>query len=405
VTVPIARLAIEGGVPVRSVMLPYGHQLVTDDDVAAVAGALRSDWLTTGPLVARFEGDFAAFVGARHAVAVSSGTAALHAAAYAAGIGPGDEVIVPALTFVASANCVRYLGGTVVFADVRPDTLTLDPLDVARRITARTKAIVAVDFAGLPCELDDLLAMASASGAVLIEDAAHAVGATYRGRPVGSIAPLSTFSLHPVKQMTTGEGGVVTTASDAHAASMRRFRNHGIDLDARQRGDLGTWTYDVSDLGFNYRLTDVQSALGSSQLRRIPQWSIRRQEIAARYLAAFADLPSVELPATAGDRTSGWHLFVIRLRLERFTVDRAQVFRALRAENIGVNVHYVPVPWHSYYRQLGHRRGGWPVTEDAYERMITLPLWAGMTDQDVADVINAVRKVVVAYSRDGAVAR
>jgi UDP-4-amino-4,6-dideoxy-N-acetyl-beta-L-altrosamine transaminase len=394
-----AALAIDGGAPVRSAMLPYGHQIIDDEDVAAVTAALRSDWLTTGPLVATFERDFARFVGARHAVAFANGTAALHGAAVAARIGPGDEVIVPALTFVASANCVRYVGGTVVFADVRPDTLTIDPDDVARRITARTRAIVAVDYAGQPCDLDELAGLARRHGASLMEDAAHAVGATYRGRPVGAIADLTTFSLHPVKQLTTGEGGVVTTASDAAAASLRRMRNHGIDADARQRAAAGTWAYDVVELGFNYRLTDVQSALGSAQLRRLPRWLDRRRAIAARYGAAFAELPEVVPLAVSPDRASSWHLYVVLLRTERLTVGREQVFRALRAENIGVNVHYVPVPHHTYYRALGYAPGDWPVAEDAYERMITLPLWAGMTDGDVDDVIAAVRKVVTAYRR------
>lgn len=403
-TVDAERLAIEGGPPVRATMLPYGHQMISDEDVAAVVAALRSDWLTTGPLVSRFESDFAAFVGARHSLAVSNGTAALHAAAFAAGVRPGDEVIVPALTFVASASCVRYLGGTVVFADVRPDTLTIDARDVEQRVTRRTKAIVAVDFTGQPCDLDELRAIARASGASLIEDAAHAIGATYRDRAIGSIADLTTFSLHPVKQMTTGEGGTVATESDELSAAVRRFRNHGIDLDALERAQAATWAYDVVELGFNYRLTDLQCALGSSQLRQLPGALARRREIAACYTSAFADLREVQLLATPTDRTSGWHLFVLLLRTELLSAGRADVFRALRAENIGVNVHYVPVPWHSYYRRLGYERGGWPVTEDAYERMITLPLWAGMSDDDVADVIAAVRKVVGAYARGRSVA-
>lgn len=402
-TVQSEQLAIDGGRPVRPTMLPYGHQVISEDDVAAVVTALRSDWLTTGPLVDRFEREFAAAIAAPHAVTVSSGTAALHAAALAAGVGPGDEVIVPALTFVASANCVRYLGGTVVFADVRPDTLTLDARDVERRITSRTKAIVAVDYTGQPCDLDELLAIARASGAILIEDAAHAIGATYGGRAVGSIADLTTFSLHPVKQMTTGEGGIVATGSDELAAAVRRFRNHGIDLDARQRAESGTWAYDVVELGFNYRLTDIQCALGSSQLRSLRASLARRREIAERYLSSFAPLPELQLLATPDGRTSGWHLFVILLRTERLSVGREQVFRALRAENIGANVHYVPIPWHTYYRHLGYERGGWPVTEHAYERMITLPLWAGMSDADVGDVIAAVRKVLRAYAGGGSV--
>ena len=394
------RLAIDGGEPVRAHLLPYGHQLIEDEDVASVTRALRSGWLTTGPEIPAFEREFASFVGAPHAVAVSSGTAALHAAVHAVGVGPGDEVIVPALTFVASANCVRYLGGTVVFADVRRDTLNVDPREVGRLITERTKAVIGVDLTGQPCDLADLVGLAHDRGAVFIEDAAHAIGATYRGQPVGSLADVSVFSLHPVKQLTTGEGGVATTSSAALAERMRTFRSHGITTDAHQREAAGSWLYDMVELGYNYRLTDLQAALGSSQLRRVRGWLERRSAIAARYTRELTDVAEVELPTILDDRASGWHLYVIRLRLARLTADRRTVFRALRAENIGVNVHYIPVPWHSYYQGLGYARGAWPVAEGEYERMITLPLWPGMSDDDVADVIEAVRKVCAAYRAD-----
>lgn len=381
-------------------MLPYGHQIVNDEDVRSVVAALRSDWLTTGPAIARFEAAFAEVVGGRHAVAMSSGTAALHAAAHVAGIGPGDEVIVPALTFVASANCVRYMGGTVVFADVRPDTLAVDPRSVRELLTPRTKAIIGVDFTGQPCDIDDLLALAHGRGAVFIEDAAHAVGATYRNGRVGALADVTIFSFHPVKQMTTGEGGVALTEDSARAERMTTFRNHGITTDAHQREATGSWSYDMVELGYNYRLTDIQAALGSAQIPRLGGWLERRRAIAKRYARELRDVSEIELPVVLPDRTSGWHLFVIRLNLERLRVDRATVFRALRAENIGVNVHYIPVPWHSYYQRLGYVKGGWPVAEDAYERMLTLPLWPGMSDDDVADVVEAVRKVCAAYRTD-----
>lgn len=399
------RLAIDGGSPVRATMLPYGHQVISDEDIEAVVAALRSDWLTTGPAVSRFEREFASYVGVDHAIAVSSGTAALHAAAFAAGVGPGDEVIVPALTFVATANCIRFLGGTVVFADVRPDALTLDPRDVERRLSERTKAIITVDFAGQPSDLDELMAIASRERLIVIEDAAHAAGAEYHGRKIGAIADMTVFSFHPVKQLTTGEGGMVVTDADELAARVRLFRNHGMSADARQREDLGTWSYDVVALGYNYRLSDLQCALGSAQLRRLPAWLSRRREIAAMYASALREVDELELTFTLADRASAWHLFVVRCRPERLRVGRGRVFQALRAENIGVNVHYIPVPWHTYYRQLGYVRGGWPVAEDAYERMVTLPLWAGMRDEDVADVVAAVRKVVGAYSRRGALTR
>lgn len=380
-------------------MLPYGHQVIGDGEIRAVERALRSEFLTTGPEVDRFEAEFAEFVGARHAVAMSNGTAALHAAAHVAGIGPGDTAVVPPLTFVASANCVRYLGGDVVFVDVRRGTLTLDPDLVAASMPPRCKAVITVDFTGLPSDLDELRLLAHGHGALLIEDAAHAIGAEYRGRKVGGIADLTVFSLHPVKQMTTGEGGVVTTNSDEWASVLRRFRNHGISVDAAQRAASGSWIYDVPTLGFNYRLTDIQAALGRAQLEHLPTWLARRREIAAMYSDMLAPLDVLELPVEPADRRSGWHLYAVRLRSGALRADRAEVFSALRAENIGVNVHYIPVPHLTYYRRLGHVPGGWPVAEDAYERSITLPLWAGMTDADVRDVCDAVSKVCDVFRR------
>jgi perosamine synthetase len=394
----VPTLAVDGGAPVRARLLPYGHQTIDETDVAAVVSALRSDWLTTGPAVEKFEQDFARSVGARYAVALANGTAALHAAAFAAGVGPDTSVITTPMTFAASANCARYLGARVGFADVQPDSLNIDPARVAEQITSDTRAIVAVDYTGQPADLEELRAQADGAGALLIEDAAHALGGTYQGRPVGSIAHLTTFSLHPVKQITTGEGGVVTTDDERLALRVRRFRNHGITTDARQREAAGQWHYEMVELGFNYRLTDLQCALGSAQLPRLPGWIARRREIAGRYAAAFASEPAIELPTVRPGRESAWHLYVIRLRLERLKVDRMQVFRALRAENIGVNVHYIPVPWHPYYQQLGFVRGSWPVAEAAYERILSLPMWAGMTDADIEDAIAAVRKVLHAYA-------
>lgn len=391
-------LALEGGRPVRATMLPYARQSVDDADIAEVVRVLRSDWLTTGPALREFEEAFAAMVGARHAVAVSSGTAALHAAVFAAGIGPGDAVCVPALTFVASANCIRYQGGEVVFADVRQDSLCLDVTAAADALASRTRAIVTVDYAGQPSDLDELLHLCEQRGLVLIEDAAHALGGEYRRHPVGSIAHLTAFSLHPAKQMTTGEGGVVTTNDDEMAKRLRLFRNHGMDSDVHDRRARDAWYYEVVALGFNYRLTDFQAALGHSQLRKLQGWLERRRAIAGRYDEAFADMLAVERPVVLPDRRSAWHLYAIRLRLEQLRVGRAEIFSALRAENIGVNVHYIPVPWHPYYRALGYRRGSWPVAEGAYERLITLPLWPGMTDGDVEDVITGLRKVCRVFS-------
>lgn len=390
-------LAIKGGPPVRSTMLPYGRQSLGEDDIQAVVGALRSGWLTTGPKVPEFEEAFATAVGARFAVAVSSGTAALHAAAFAAGIGPADEVITTPMTFAATANCVRYQGGMVVFADVHKDTLNLDPAKVEALVTPKTKAIITVDFAGQPSDMDDLNALASRHGLTVIEDAAHALGATCRGRRVGALADLTTFSLHPVKHITTGEGGMVTTDDPDMAARLRMFRTHGITTEFRQRETEGSWFYEMTELGYNYRLTDFQSALGLSQLSKLEEWVARRRAIAARYTAAFAALPEIETPAVLQDREPAWHLYVIRLNLDRLRVGRSELFRALRAENIGVNVHYIPVPWHPYYQSLGYKKGEWPVAEGAYERMISLPIFPGMTDRDVEDVIAAVEKVIAHF--------
>ena len=392
-------LAIDGGNPVRAQMLPYGHQWIGDDDVEAVAQVLRSDWLTTGPNVARFEEAFSAQVSAKYAVAVSNGTAALHAAVFASWIGPGDEVIVPPMTFAASANCVLYQGGTVIFADVRSDTLNIDPACVEKAITPRTRAIVTVDYTGQPSDLDELNALAARHNLRVIEDASHALGATYRHRPVGKLAHLTTFSLHPVKHITTGEGGVITTDDPELATRLRLFRNHGITTDVRQREATGSWFYEMVDLGYNYRLTDFQCVLGLSQLKKLPAWLARRREIAARYNEAFATLAEIELPTILQDCEPAWHLYSIRLNLERLRVGRAEVFKALRAENIGVNVHYIPVPWHPYYQKLGYTKGQWPMAEAAYERLISLPIFPAMSDQDVKDVVAACFKVIGAYRK------
>jgi perosamine synthetase len=392
------RLAIEGGSPVRGTYLPYGRQSVDDADIDAVVEVLRSDWLTTGPKVGEFEDAFAAAVGARHAVAVSSGTAALHAAAFAAGLRSGDEAITTPMTFAATANAVLYQGARPTFADVQPDTLNLDPDHAARAITGRTRAILPVDYTGQPADLDEIRGLADRHGLMVIEDAAHALGATYHGRPVGSLSQMTVFSTHPVKHITSGEGGVITTNDADIAERLRTFRNHGITSDARQRQEKGSWLYQMVLLGYNYRLTDLQSALGLSQLRKLPGWVARRRAIAARYSEEFMAMPEIDAPVVAAEREPAWHLYVIRLRLDRLNAGRSEVFRALRAENIGVNVHYLPVPWHPYYQELGYQRGQWPVAESAYERMLSLPIFPTMADADVDSVIEAVGKVLGRYA-------
>ncbi|MBM4431304.1 MAG: UDP-4-amino-4,6-dideoxy-N-acetyl-beta-L-altrosamine transaminase [Chloroflexi bacterium] len=394
------KLAIHGGASVRQTVLPYGHQWLDEADIAAVVEALRSDWLTTGPKVAEFEQAFANFVGARKATAVSNGTAALHAAMYALGIGPGDEVIVPAMTFAASANCVVYQGGIPVFADVDPETLLLDPAQVEAKITSRTKAIMAVDYAGQPCDYDALQAIVDRHGLALVDDACHALGGSYKGHLVGSLANLNTFSFHPVKHLTTGEGGMITTNDAGLAQRMRIFRNHGITTDHRQRAEQGGFFYEMVDLGYNYRLTDFQCALGLSQLRKLPECVRRRQTIAAHYNAAFANMSAVRPLVVRNDVSHAYHLYMVQFDLEQLTVSRGEIFAALRAEGIGVNVHYIPVHFHPYYRRrFGTGPGLCPLAEAAYERLITLPIFAQMSLTDADDVLTAVDKVMRYYRR------
>ncbi|MCB1547775.1 MAG: UDP-4-amino-4,6-dideoxy-N-acetyl-beta-L-altrosamine transaminase [Hyphomicrobiaceae bacterium] len=374
--------------------LPYGRQEISEADIAAVVEALRSPWLTTGPLVGKFEQAFAAHCGAKEAVAVNSGTSALHAAMRALKIGPGDEVIVPAITFVASANCVVYEGGTPVFADVEPDTVLIDPASVERLITPATRAIVAVDYAGQPCDYDALSELARRHGLKLVADACHAPDATYKGRRVGTLADLSTFSFHPVKHMTTCEGGMIVTDDDAMAAAMRRFRNHGIDTDHRSREKSGTFAYDMVELGYNYRLPDVQCALGLSQLGRLAEWVERRQAIAARYDALFASVPHATPLVTRAHRRPAYHLYVIRLDLDRLAIDRARAFAHLRAHGIGANVHYAPVYLMTYYRErFGHAEGLCPNAEAVFPQLLTLPIFPSMTDEDVERVVAAVSEL------------
>jgi perosamine synthetase len=393
-------LAINGGSPVRATLLPYGRQSVDEADVQAVVDVLRSDWLTTGPKVAEFEEGFATRVGAAHAVSFSSGTAALHGAAFAAGLKAGDEAITTPMTFAATVNCVLYQGATPVLADVSRDTLNLDPEQVAGKITSKTRAILPVDYAGHPTDLAAILEIARKHGLIVIEDACHALGAEYGGRRVGCIADMTVFSFHPVKHITTGEGGMVATNDPKLAETLRRFRNHGISSDSRQRQSAGQWHYEMVLLGFNYRLPDIVCALGIRQLSRLDANLKRRREIAAIYTAAFREIPGVVAPAVRAGVNPAWHLYPIRVDLEKLTADRAQVFRALRAENIGVNVHYIPVHLHPYYRErFGFKGGEFPVAEDGYARLISLPMFHGMSDQDVDDVIRAMTKVVSCFAR------
>jgi perosamine synthetase len=391
-------LAINGGTPVRTQMLPYGRQSVDESDVEAVVETLRSPWLTTGPKVEEFEERFASMVGASYAVSFSSGTAALHAATFAAGLGPEDEAIVPTMTFCATANCTVYVGARPVLTDVLDSDLTIDPDAVADAVTPRTRAILPVDYAGHPADLTAMLDIADRHGLVVIEDASHSLGAAYRGRPIGSVGHMTTFSFHPVKHITTAEGGMVATDDESLGRRLRTFRNHGIDRDSGERMEAGDWVYRVVSLGHNFRLSDLACALGLSQLGRLEANLDRRRTIAATYQERFFGLDVVRLPHEKDHVSSAWHLYPIRLDLSGLRTDRRGVFKALRAENIGVNVHYIPIHLHPFYQDtFGYRTGQFPRAEAAYDSLISLPMFHAMTDQDVDDVVHAVRKVVHHY--------
>lgn len=369
-------------------MIPYGRQTIDDDDMVAVARVLASDWLTTGPVVEKFERAVADFCGSTHAVAVSSGTAALHAAMAALGIGPGDEVIVPAITFVATANSAVYQGATPVFADVDPETGLVSPESVAARITTKTRAVVGVDYAGQPCDYACLRSVTGDGKIALLADACHALGAFSGDKPVGSLADISTFSFHPVKPITTGEGGMAVTSDTNFAEKMRVFRNHGITTDFRERESRGTFSYEMVSLGFNYRLPDFSCALGLSQLQKLPSWIRRRQEIAGIYDRAFSESETVFPLQRRADATHGFHLYIVRLAF-----DRDAAYRMLRRKGIGVNVHYMPVYLHAYYRErFGTGRGLCPNAEGFWNSILSLPIFPSMSDDQVYAVVDAVRQ-------------
>lgn len=393
------RLAIHGGKPVRNVFLPYGRQWVDEEDIDAVVNVLKSDYLTTGPVIREFEEKLAEYVGAKYAVVFSNGTAALHAACVAAGIRKGDDVITTPMTFAASANCILYVGGAPVFADIDPKTYNIDPSAVRKAITERTRAILPVHFTGLPADLDPILELAKERNLIVIEDAAHALGASYKGRRIGSISDMTMFSFHPVKHITTGEGGAITTNSENYHQKLLHFRNHGITRNPNEwKESHGPWYYEMQHLGFNYRMTDFQAALGISQLRKIDKFLESRKRYAAMYNEAFKGMKEVIIPKQQLGSESSWHLYVIRLRSERLRCERRQIFEALWKENIGVNVHYIPVYLHPYYKSLGYKSDLCPEVEKLYEEIITLPLFPMMSEEDVADVIQAVKKVLSHYS-------
>jgi UDP-4-amino-4,6-dideoxy-N-acetyl-beta-L-altrosamine transaminase len=398
------KLAIHGGKPVRNSLLSYGSQWVIEEDIAAVVETMRSPFLTQGPQITEFERKVADKSGAKYAVAFCNGTAALHGAMFAAGIGEGDEVITSPLTFAATSNSVLYQGGIPVFADIDPHTYLLDVEAARNVITPHTKAIVPVDFSGQPVNMQAFRALADEHGLVYIQDAAHSLGASYDGKPVGSIADMTMFSFHPVKPVTTAEGGVIVTNNEEYYEKLLRFRSHGITKDNRwmEGKSEGPWYYQMIELGYNYRLTDIQAALGVTQMERLMEFLSRRNEIARQYDEAFAGLERDGLlrrPVVDVKAVSGWHLYVISLGLENLKTGRREVFEALQAENLGVNVHYIPVYWHPYYKKLGYERGICPCAEQAYETFVTIPLFPRMSDEDVQDVIAAVEKVVTFFAK------
>lgn len=373
-------------------MLPYGRQSVDEADIAAVVQALRSDWLTTGPAVDRFETDLSGWTGGVPCVAVTSGTAALHTAYAALGVGAGDEVVTTPMTFVATASCASLLGARVVFADIEEDTYNLDPAAAAAAVTTRTKVIAAVDYAGHSADYDALARVARSAGAHLLADAAHSIGGTYRGRPVGSLADCTTFSFFPTKNLTTAEGGAVACADPDIERRARTFRTIGLvrDRSAHRYPDEGPWHQEVHELGVNYRLPDVLSALGSSQLTRLPTFKARRAELVARYRILLADVDGVHLPAQRPDVDPVWHLFPVRIQDGR----RRAVFEAMRAAGVGVQVNYIPAYWHPYYEDLGYRRGMCPRAEAFYREELSLPLYVGLTDADQDRVVEQLARAL-----------
>lgn len=391
--------AICGGTPVRNTKIFYGHQYIDEEDIQAVAEVLRSDFLTCGPKIGELEAALCKITGAKYAVACSSGTAALHMACQAAGVREGDEVITTPITFAASANCALYCGAKPVFADIKEDTYNIDPAQVEALTTEKTRAVVAVDFTGQSVELDPLLTHCRSKNLVLIEDGAHVIGTSYRGKKNGSIADMTTLSFHPVKTVTGGEGGAVLTNSEEYYQRLLLFRAHGItrDISLMEHEPEGPWYYEQVELGMNYRMTDMQAALIISQLNKLPLFSKRRKEIVKAYDEAFSKLPGVFVQREIPESDTTRHLYILRILPEKLKINRRQLFDALEAENICCNVHYIPTYYFPYYEKMGYPRGLCPKAEKLYEEIISLPLYYAMTDKDAADVIEAVTKIITYY--------
>lgn len=381
--------------PLERQFIPYGRQWIDEDDINAVVETLRSSYLTTGPKIKEFEDKLAQYTGVKYAVGISNGTAALHAACFAAGIKEGHEVITSPITFAASANCVLYMGAKPVFADIDPKTYNIDPEDIKKKITKKTKAIIPVHFTGQPCDMDEILKIAREYNLMVIEDGAHALGAEYKGRPVGGIGDMTTFSFHPVKHITTGEGGAITTNDEALYKKLLLFRTHGITRDSNELIDNeGPWYYEQQDLGYNYRITDIQAALGVSQLNKSDKFLNLRREYVNLYNEGFKYINEIETPYQLKETSSSWHLYIIKLKLEKLKAGRREIFDELVKRKIGANVHYIPVYYHPFYKKLGYKKGLCPNAEDLYERIITLPLFPKMNKQEIEYVISNVEEVI-----------
>lgn len=391
--------AICGGSPIRDRAIFYGHQYIDEEDIQAVVDVLRSDYLTCGPKISELEEKLCQITGAKYAVVCSNGTAALHIACMAAGVGKGDEVITTPITFAASANCALYCGAKPVFADINEETYNIDPANVEALTNEKTKAVVAVDFTGQSVELDRLLTHCRKNGLVLIEDGAHVIGTRYNGKYNGSIADMTTLSFHPVKTVTSGEGGAVLTNSEDYYKKLLLYRTHGITRNPEQMKHEpdGPWYYEQIALGMNYRMTDMQAALLISQLNKLPLFSKRRKEIVKAYDEAFERLPQIIVQKEIPESDTTRHLYILRLNLSELRIDRKQFFDALSAENICCNVHYIPTYYFPYYEELGYQRGLCPKAEKLYNEIISLPLYYSMTDKDVQDVIGAVTKIAEYY--------
>ena len=395
----MSKLAIHGGTPVFEKRLGYGRQYIDEADIQAVVEVLKSDFLTCGPKIEEAEQKLCHITGAKYAVLISNGTAALHAACYAAGIQEGDEVITTPITFAASANCALYCGGRTVFADINPETYNIDPDSIEAKITDKTKAVVAVDFTGQAVELDRIQEICHKHNLILIEDAAHSLGTRYKGKYIGNIADMTTFSFHPVKTCTAGEGGAVMTNDDELYKHLLLFRTHGITRlqDWMDKPSEGGWYYQQIELGYNYRMTDIQAALLSSQLDKLEMFAARRKHLVKHYDEAFSHMPEIVVQKEISESDTVRHLYMVQLNLEKLACTRKEIYDALQAEGVGVNVHYIPVYAFPYYQRLGYRMGECPNAEKLYERIISVPLFYSMTDEDQQKVIIAVKKVIDHY--------